>query len=53
MCWLFPLLRLETSRDALSNCWAMGVHDAIENFGGYLGMVDMRNPLDLLDEGKL
>lgn len=30
-----------------------GVHDAIEQNGGYLGMVDMRNPLDLLQEGVL
>lgn len=30
-----------------------GVHDAIDDLGGYLGMVDMRNPLDLLGEGKL
>jgi ectoine hydroxylase-related dioxygenase (phytanoyl-CoA dioxygenase family) len=30
-----------------------GVHDAIEDMGGYLGMVDMRDPVDLLAEGKL
>ena len=30
-----------------------GVHDAIDDLGGYLGMVDMRNPVDLLGEGKL
>ncbi len=30
-----------------------GVHDAIELSGGYLGMVDMRNPLDLPQEGAL
>ena len=30
-----------------------GVHDAIEDEGGYLGMVDMRNPLELLREGLL
>ncbi len=30
-----------------------GVHDAIEDQGGYLGMVDMRDPLDLLEEGRL
>lgn len=30
-----------------------GVHDAIEDLGGYLGMVDMRDPAELLAEGKL
>jgi ectoine hydroxylase-related dioxygenase (phytanoyl-CoA dioxygenase family) len=30
-----------------------GVHDAIDDWGGYLGMVDMRDPIDLLAEGKL
>ncbi len=30
-----------------------GVHDAIEDFGGYLGMLDMRHPTDLLAEDKL
>jgi ectoine hydroxylase-related dioxygenase (phytanoyl-CoA dioxygenase family) len=30
-----------------------GVHDAIEDMGGYLGMVDMRQPTDLLKEGSL
>lgn len=30
-----------------------GVHDAIQDMGGYLGMVDMRDPLDLLSEGQL
>jgi ectoine hydroxylase-related dioxygenase (phytanoyl-CoA dioxygenase family) len=30
-----------------------GVHDAVESFGGYLGMLDMRHPTDLLAEGKL
>lgn len=30
-----------------------GVHDAIEDMGGYLGMVDMRDPVELLAEGKL
>ena len=30
-----------------------GVHDAIADNGGFLGMVDMRDPVDLLDEGKL
>ncbi len=30
-----------------------GVHDAIEDLGGYLGMVEMRDPVDLLAEGKL
>jgi ectoine hydroxylase-related dioxygenase (phytanoyl-CoA dioxygenase family) len=30
-----------------------GVHDAIEDFGGYLGMVDMRDPGELLREGQL
>jgi len=30
-----------------------GVHDAIDDMGGYLGMVDMRQPTDLLREGKL
>ncbi|RDK08006.1 phytanoyl-CoA dioxygenase family protein [Cupriavidus lacunae] len=30
-----------------------GVHDAIKDNGGYLGMVDLRNPLDLLSEGQL
>jgi ectoine hydroxylase-related dioxygenase (phytanoyl-CoA dioxygenase family) len=30
-----------------------GVHDAIEDMGGYLGMVDMRDPAELLAEGKL
>ena len=30
-----------------------GVHDAIAIGGGYLGMVDMRDPLELLREGKL
>ena len=30
-----------------------GVHDAIEDMGGYLGMVDMYNPADLLKQEKL
>jgi len=30
-----------------------GVHDAIEDLGGYLGMVDMHNPSELLDAGRL
>lgn len=30
-----------------------GVHDAIEDMGGYLGMVDMRDPGELLREGTL
>lgn len=30
-----------------------GVHDAIEDMGGYLGMVDMHNPASLLRQGKL
>lgn len=30
-----------------------GVHDAIEDLGGYLGMVDMRDPVELLAENKL
>ena len=29
------------------------VHDAIADGGGYLGMVRMRDPLELLDEGAL
>ncbi len=30
-----------------------GVHDAIADQGGYLGMVELRDPLDLLSEGHL
>ena len=30
-----------------------GVHDALEDLGGYLGMVDMYNPSELLRQGKL
>ena len=30
-----------------------GVHDAIEDMGGYLGMLDMQQPTNLLAEGKL
>jgi len=30
-----------------------GVHDAIEDLGGYLGMLEMSHPTDLLKEGKL
>ena len=30
-----------------------GVHDAIEDLGGYLGMLEMSHPTDLLDQGKL
>ena len=30
-----------------------GVHDAIADMGGYLGMLDMRHPTSLLEEGKL
>jgi len=30
-----------------------GVHDAIADMGGYLGMLDMRDPVELLGEGKL
>lgn len=30
-----------------------GVHDAIDNLGGYLGMVDMHNPRDMLGDGRL
>ena len=29
------------------------VHDAIRSAGGYLGVVDLRDPVDLLEEGKL
>jgi len=29
------------------------VHDAVEDMGGYAGMVEMRNPVELLREGKL
>ena len=29
------------------------VHDAIEDFGGYAGMVELRDPMELLEEGKL
>jgi ectoine hydroxylase-related dioxygenase (phytanoyl-CoA dioxygenase family) len=28
-------------------------HDAVESGGGYLGTVDLRNPIDLIAEGKL
>jgi hypothetical protein len=27
------------------------VHDAIERGGGYLGMLDLRDPVELLQEG--
>jgi len=30
-----------------------GVHDAIEKLGGYCGMVGLRDPIELLREGKL
>ena len=30
-----------------------GVHDAIAQLGGYLGMVDMHNPRDMLKDGRL
>jgi ectoine hydroxylase-related dioxygenase (phytanoyl-CoA dioxygenase family) len=30
-----------------------GVHDAIADLGGYLGMVDMHNPGEMLDDGRL
>lgn len=30
-----------------------GVHDAIADLGGYLGMVDMHNPRDMLKDGRL
>ena len=30
-----------------------GLHDAIAEMGGYLGMVDMHNPRDMLDDGSL
>lgn len=30
-----------------------GVHDAIEDLGGYLGMLEMSHPTDLLSKGKL
>lgn len=30
-----------------------GVHDAIADLGGYLGMVDMHNPRDMLSDGRL
>ena len=30
-----------------------GVHDAISKLGGYVGMVGLRDPIDLLREGKL
>jgi ectoine hydroxylase-related dioxygenase (phytanoyl-CoA dioxygenase family) len=30
-----------------------GVHDAIDDLGGYLGMVDMHNPRDMLKDGRL
>ncbi len=30
-----------------------GIHDAIEDMGGYLGMLEMSHPTDMLDQGKL
>lgn len=30
-----------------------GVHDAINEMGGYLGMLDMHNPRDMLKDGRL
>ena len=30
-----------------------GCHDAIDQLGGYLGVVDLRNPVDLLADGDL
>lgn len=30
-----------------------GVHDAIADMGGFLGMLDMRDPVDLVEEGLL
>ena len=30
-----------------------GVHDAIADMGGYLGMLDMRDPAQMLDDGSL
>ena len=30
-----------------------GVHDAIEDMGGYLGMLDMQQPTNMLASGKL
>jgi ectoine hydroxylase-related dioxygenase (phytanoyl-CoA dioxygenase family) len=30
-----------------------GIHDAIADLGGYLGMVDMHNPRDMLKNGRL
>jgi hypothetical protein len=29
------------------------VHDAIADAGGYLGMLDLRDPVELLEEGAL
>jgi hypothetical protein len=29
------------------------VHDAIDDFGGYLGMVELRDPVDLMERGEL
>jgi len=30
-----------------------GVHDAIADMGGYLGMLDMRDPAQMLEDGSL
>ena len=30
-----------------------GAHDALASGGGYLGTVDLRDPVDLLEEGAL
>jgi hypothetical protein len=29
------------------------VHDAIRSAGGYLGMLGLRDPVELLEEGRL
>ena len=46
----------EIARDyprATQEILGYAVHDAIRSAGGYLGMLGLRDPIELMQEGKL
>ena len=48
-----PPAKARTLSERARRLLGYGVHDAIEKRGGYLGMVELRNPSELLDAGLL
>lgn len=48
-----PLEVARTLPRASQELLGYAVHDAIADAGGYLGTVDLRDPVDLIEEGKL